>query len=127
MDRNASLFTPVLIVGCVIILVSFAVRASFGVFQIPIADEFGWLRSEFSLAIAFQNLAWGIGQPIFGAIAARAAVTRSSRWVRCFTSRANTVAAAGAPPITEANDPSTAAFSIDSLSALEKTTNVPPW
>ncbi|MBO9479770.1 MFS transporter [Shimia sp. R11_0] len=63
------LMTPVLIVGCVIILVSFAVRASFGVFQIPIAAEFGWLRSEFSLAIAIQNLAWGIGQPIFGAIA----------------------------------------------------------
>ena len=32
-----------------IIVVSFAVRASFGVFQIPIADGFGWLRSEFSL------------------------------------------------------------------------------
>ena len=69
MEHRAPLFTPVLIVGCVIIMVSFAVRASFGVFQIPIADEFGWLRSEFSLAIAFQNLAWGIGQPIFGAIA----------------------------------------------------------
>jgi hypothetical protein len=40
-------------------------------FQIPIAEEFGWLRSEFSLAIAIQNLAWGIGQPIFGAIAER--------------------------------------------------------
>ncbi len=63
------LFTPVLIVGALIILVSFAVRASFGVFQIPIAEEFGWLRTEFSLAIAIQNLAWGIGQPIFGAIA----------------------------------------------------------
>jgi hypothetical protein len=63
------LFTPVLIGGCVIILVSFAVRASFGVFQIPIAEEFGWLRAEFSLAIAIQNLAWGIGQPIFGAVA----------------------------------------------------------
>jgi MFS family permease len=47
------------------------VRASFGVFQIPIAEGFGWLRSEFSLAIAIQNLAWGIGQPIFGAIAER--------------------------------------------------------
>ncbi|UWQ62326.1 MFS transporter [Leisingera caerulea] len=69
MDRSAPLFTPVLIVGCIIIMVSFAVRASFGVFQIPIAEEFGWLRSEFSLAIAIQNLAWGIGQPIFGAIA----------------------------------------------------------
>jgi len=63
------LFTPVLIVGCVIILVSFAVRASFGVFQIPIANEFGWLRADFSLAIAIQNLAWGIGQPLFGAMA----------------------------------------------------------
>jgi len=69
MQSKAPLFTPVLLVGCFIIVVSFAVRASFGVFQIPIADGFGWLRSEFSLAIAIQNLAWGIGQPIFGAIA----------------------------------------------------------
>jgi MFS family permease len=69
MEKNPSIFTPVLIVGCLIIMVSFAVRASFGVFQIPIAAEFGWLRSEFSLAIAIQNLAWGIGQPIFGAMA----------------------------------------------------------
>ena len=69
MEAHRPLLTPVLIVGCVIILVSFAIRASFGVFQIPIAAEFGWLRSEFSLAIAIQNLAWGIGQPIFGAIA----------------------------------------------------------
>jgi MFS family permease len=69
MDQRASIFTPVLIGGCFIIMVSFSVRASFGVFQIPIADEFGWLRSEFSLALAIQSLAWGIGQPIFGAIA----------------------------------------------------------
>ena len=69
-QRTASpLFTPVLIVGCAIIMVSFAIRASFGVFQIPIAEEFGWLRTEFSLAIAIQNLAWGIGQPLFGALA----------------------------------------------------------
>jgi MFS family permease len=71
MQSKAPFFTPVLLVGCFIIVVSFAVRASFGVFQIPIADGFGWLRSEFSLAIAIQNLAWGIGQPIFGAIAER--------------------------------------------------------
>jgi hypothetical protein len=57
MQHKTPLFTPVLIVGCVIIMVSFAVRASFGVFQIPIAEEFGWLRAEFSLAIAIQNLA----------------------------------------------------------------------
>ncbi|MCZ4351842.1 MFS transporter [Roseovarius aestuarii] len=68
MQKSVSLMNPVLIVGCAIVLVSFAIRASFGVFQIPIADEFGWLRADFSLAIAIQNLAWGIGQPIFGAL-----------------------------------------------------------
>ncbi|MCC5959492.1 MAG: MFS transporter [Rhodobacteraceae bacterium] len=70
-SARAPLMTPVLIGGCIIIMISFAIRASFGVFQIPIAEEFGWLRAEFSLAIAIQNLAWGIGQPIFGAIAER--------------------------------------------------------
>jgi MFS family permease len=65
------LLTPVLLAGCIVIIVSFAIRASFGVFQIPIATEFNWPRSEFSLAIALQNLFWGIGQPIFGALAER--------------------------------------------------------
>ena len=69
MTPKNALLNPVLIVGCVIILVGFAIRASFGVFQIPISQEFGWARSEFSLAIAIQNLAWGIGQPLFGAFA----------------------------------------------------------
>ena len=69
MTDTKPLITPVLIAGCVVIMISFAVRASFGVFQIPVATEFNWPRAEFSLAIAIQNLAWGIGQPIFGAIA----------------------------------------------------------
>ncbi len=68
-EQRAPLITPVLIGGCIIIMIGFSIRASFGVFQIPIAQEFGWLRSEFSFAIAIQNLAWGFGQPIFGAIA----------------------------------------------------------
>lgn len=61
--------TPILIASSVILLIGFGIRASFGVFQVPIAEEFGWLRSDFSMAIAMQNLAWGIGQPIFGMIA----------------------------------------------------------
>ena len=68
-DTQLSLINPILIAGAIILLVSFAIRASFGLFQIPIASEFNWLRGEFSLAIAIQNLFWGIGQPIFGAIA----------------------------------------------------------
>ena len=68
---KAPLMTPVLIAGCFILMIGFSIRASFGVFQIPIASEFNWPRAEFSLAIAIQNLAWGIGQPIFGALAER--------------------------------------------------------
>jgi len=68
---HSKLITPVLIGGALILMLSFSIRASFGVFQIPIASEFGWPRAEFSLAIAIQNLAWGIGQPIFGALAER--------------------------------------------------------
>ncbi len=68
-DDKASLFTPVLLSACVILMVGFAIRASFGVFQVPIGSEFLWPRSEFSLAIAIQNLAWGIGQPLFSVIA----------------------------------------------------------
>jgi MFS family permease len=71
MEHRTTLINPVLIAGCVIIMTGFAIRASFGVFQIPIASEFGWPRAEFSLAIAIQNLAWGFGQPFFGAIAER--------------------------------------------------------
>ncbi|MCH2095468.1 MAG: MFS transporter [Rhodobacteraceae bacterium] len=69
MSDRTPLITPVLVVGGIIVLISFAIRSTFGVFQIPIAEDFGWLRTEFSLAIAIQNLAWGIGQPIFGALA----------------------------------------------------------
>lgn len=69
MTKSEPLLSPVLIAGCVIIMVGFAIRASFGVFQIPVAEEFGWARAEFSLAIAIQNLFWGLGQPAFGAMA----------------------------------------------------------
>lgn len=65
------LFTPVLIAACIILCISFLIRASFGVFQIPIASEYGWFRSEFSMAIAIQNLAWGLATPLFGAFAER--------------------------------------------------------
>ena len=74
---KSPLITPVLIAGCLILMTGFAIRASFGVFQLPIATEFGWARADFSLAIAIQNLAWGIGQPIFGALKSSAA---GARW-----------------------------------------------
>jgi len=69
-DQSVPLF-PILAATAAILLISFGIRASFGVFQVPIAAEFGWPRAEFSLAIAVQNLAWGIGQPLFGIVADR--------------------------------------------------------
>ncbi|MDE3080998.1 MAG: MFS transporter [Paracoccaceae bacterium] len=66
---RSPLFTPLLIAGSVVLILSFAIRSSFGVFQLPVAQLHGWDRSAFSLAIAIQNLAWGVGQPIFGALA----------------------------------------------------------
>ena len=68
-SQDTKLITPVLLASSVILMIGFGIRASYGVFQIPIADQFAWARTEFSMAIAIQNLAWGIGQPIFGAIA----------------------------------------------------------
>ncbi|WP_457091531.1 MFS transporter [Microvirga sp. P5_D2] len=65
--------SPELIVlsGCLIALITFGPRASAGLFQIPMTTEFGWGRDTFSLAIAIQNLLWGVGQPFAGAIADR--------------------------------------------------------
>ncbi len=70
-QKPDSILTPVLIGGSLVLMIGFAIRASFGVFQIPIAEDFNWPRAEFSLAIAIQNLFWGIGQPLFSAIAER--------------------------------------------------------
>ena len=67
--NQSSIFTPILIGGSLILLISFAIRSTFGLYQIPIAEQFFWARSEFSLAIAIQNLAWGITTPMFSAVA----------------------------------------------------------
>jgi MFS family permease len=57
--------------GCAIALLAFGPRSAMGFFQQPILDTTGWTSATFGLAIAIQNLAWGIGQPVFGAIADR--------------------------------------------------------
>src|SRR5919202_6852288 len=70
--------SPELVVlsGCLIALITFGPRASAGLFQIPITSEYGWGRDVFGLAIAVQNLLWGVGQPFAGAIADRFGATR---------------------------------------------------
>lgn len=65
--------TPLIVIlaGCAISLISFGPRSATGLFMQPISDAHGWGRDVFALAFAFQNLLWGIGQPIAGAIADR--------------------------------------------------------
>lgn len=57
--------------GCGIALLAFGPRSAMGFFQQPILETTGWSSATFGLAIAIQNLAWGIGQPVFGALADR--------------------------------------------------------
>ncbi|UIJ70559.1 MFS transporter [Aurantimonas sp. HBX-1] len=62
--------------GCVIALLTFGPRSAIGFFQIPMLADNGWSREDFALAIALQNLFWGVGQPLFGAIADRFGTAR---------------------------------------------------
>ncbi len=65
--------TPLVIVvcGCLIAMLTFGPRSAFGFFMQPMSREFTWGRDVFGLALAIQNLLWGIGQPFAGAIADR--------------------------------------------------------
>lgn len=70
--------TPLVIIicGCAIALLSFGPRSSLGFFIQPMSKEFTWGRDVFGLALALQNLLWGLGQPIAGAIADRFGLLR---------------------------------------------------
>jgi MFS family permease len=65
--------TPLVIIvcGCAIALLSFGPRSTFGFFIQPMSREFAWGRDVFGLGLALQNLLWGLGQPLAGAIADR--------------------------------------------------------
>ena len=69
----ASWRTPLVIIvcGCAIGMLSFGPRSSFGFFIQPMSREYSWGRDVFGLALAVQNLLWGLGQPLAGAIADR--------------------------------------------------------
>jgi MFS family permease len=73
MSATARRVSPEIVVlaGCLVALITFGPRASAGLFQIPMSTEYGWGRDVFSLAIALQNLLWGLGQPFAGAVADR--------------------------------------------------------
>ncbi|MFZ5735149.1 MAG: MFS transporter [Pseudomonadota bacterium] len=65
--------TPLVIIICgsLIGMLTFGPRSSFGFFMQPMSKEFLWGRDVFALAVAIQNLLWGLGQPFAGAVADR--------------------------------------------------------
>ncbi len=65
--------TPVivLVAGCLVSVVGFGVRSGMGLYLDPMTAELGWSRETYALAMALQNIMWGIGLPIAGAIVDR--------------------------------------------------------
>ncbi len=65
--------TALLAIGCgsAIVLLAFGIRSSFGLFLQPMSLDLGWGREVFALAMALQNLIWGVSQPLIGMLADR--------------------------------------------------------
>lgn len=50
----------ILICGALVVTLSMGIRHGFGLWLAPITQDQGWTRQAFSLAIAIQNLSWGV-------------------------------------------------------------------
>jgi MFS family permease len=70
---NKSWRTPLLVIvaGCLIALFGFGIRSGLGLFLEPMTVARGWTRETFGFALALQNLFWGLGLPVAGALADR--------------------------------------------------------
>src|SRR6202162_5293867 len=62
---------PILIGASLMLTLSMGLRQSFGIFMQPLTHDIGISVSDFTLAIAVQNLAWGFLQPLAGALTVR--------------------------------------------------------
>jgi MFS family permease len=70
-SRRAGHLGSVVAAGAVVSLIGYGIRGDFGLFLDPMLQSRGWSRETFAFALAVQNLMWGVGQPIAGAIADR--------------------------------------------------------
>ncbi len=78
MSRTATSASTILVLvaGCLIAMLTFGPRATSGFFLLPMSNTYGWGRDVFGLALALQNLLWGLGSPFAGAIADRFGTVR---------------------------------------------------
>ena len=70
----SSLF--LIISGCLMLMLSFGLRSSFGLFVEPIGEFNDWGRDIMGLALAIQNLAWGVVAVVAGGLADRFGATK---------------------------------------------------
>ncbi len=70
-SRSRRTLVIVMVAGCLIATVGFGVRSIFGLFLAPMTIAHDWSRETFALALAIQNLLWGMGLPVAGALADR--------------------------------------------------------
>ncbi len=74
MSTNLSVWRSPLVIltcGCLVGMMSFGPRSTFGFFLGPMDAANGWGRDQFGLALAIEMLLWGAGQPFSGALADR--------------------------------------------------------
>jgi len=68
MNKNQVAYMPIIISGCALVLLSFGYRAGFGLFLQPMSEAREWGRDVLALALAIQNLAWGVFAIIAGGL-----------------------------------------------------------
>ena len=61
----------VLTASSIMLTLSMGMRQSFGLFVIPVTEGIDVSVADFTLALAIQNLVWGLSQPMIGALADR--------------------------------------------------------
>lgn len=69
--RSGLSLSQVLLCGGAIVTLSMGIRHGFGLWLGPITTDRGWTRETFSLAIALQNIGWGLAGPVAGMLADR--------------------------------------------------------
>jgi len=61
----------VIIAGAAVLAITLGVRQTLGLYLVPMTLDLDWSRGLFGLAIAIQNVAWGVAQPFVGGLADR--------------------------------------------------------
>ena len=71
--------TPIVVLLCsgMILTLAFGTRHTFGLYLTPMTMDLGWSRETFSIALALQNLIYGLATPFAGAIADKYGANRT--------------------------------------------------